>query len=216
MIRRVFNNLCFDALRSAFYHTERAAFFRNVNRGLLFSAIFFGASAAAKAAGLVNLNGVWLDLLVVFIAALLTVCGFEARAADHAALQARCYEILAEIDSGRPLSKAAMDKGSAKLMELSGQEATAMRAVNALAYNKALEAFASNDDELRMYRRRVRWWHLMFRHVCAFHTAEFPARVRTLVEPKPSGPPCTPTTPVQVSRIPDADKESKRSTRLIR
>ena len=164
----------FDALRNAIYHTERKAFFDLIYKSLSCIVIVLGASVVGKIADLIHTNEVWIGFFVVVFATLQLVFDFGSRARAHEYLQKRYFEFLAEMDDANLGDATILARWSAKLLIISGEEPMPMRALDALAYNKALSAIYDNDDVIRNHRIRVSWWQRRLRHFFAFHSAEFP------------------------------------------
>jgi hypothetical protein len=167
----VFKDLRFDALRNAIYHTERRSFFDLVNRLINFSVIALGASVAGKVANLFHFPGLWLELSVVLVAAAQLVFDFGSRARIHEFLQKRYYEILSEMEADN--SKQRESIWAAKLMNIAADEPMAMRALDALAYNKAVDATISDPKNIAECRLHVSWYQRRLRHIVAFQGAQF-------------------------------------------
>ena len=161
----------FDALRNAIYHTERRFFFDLINRLINFMVIALGASVAGKAAGQLNFPELWLELSVVIVATAQLVFDFGSRARTHEFLQKRYYELLAEMETGD--SEAKRKQWGEKLMTIAADEPMAMRALDALAYNKAVDATISDPQRVAECRLRVPWWHRRLRHFIAFQGAKY-------------------------------------------
>lgn len=172
----IFQNPRFDALRSALYHAERYRFFDCWNRIFNFVVILLGAGAAAKVARLVNLNDIWIELGIVVMATLQLVFDFGGMARVHEFLRRRHYEVLAEIEQSKNVDEEA-HKWSAKLIALTADEPMGMRALEAIAYNKAVDALIP-ASERAPYRQEIQWWHRLLRHFWAFQSTEFgPKRI---------------------------------------
>jgi len=168
----VFQNPKFDALRSALYHTERQRFLDSLNRWFNFAIIILGATAAAKWAKLENFEDAWLELAIVLIATIQLVFDFGGSARLHEFLQMRHYEVLAEMEGEDPADEVTLRKWSAKLVTLSSSEPMTMRALDAIAYNKALDAVLDGEEKYK-YRQHVTWWQVRLRHFWAFQSTDF-------------------------------------------
>lgn len=171
----VFQNPRFDALRSALYHTERRKFFDFLNRLVNFVIVLLGAGAAAKWAKLVHLEDVWIELAIVVFATAQLVFDFGGSARVHEFLQRRLYELLAEIEGSDGYDPAAMRKWSSKLLTITADEPMTMRALDAIAYNKALDAIVPADEKYK-FRQVVAWWQARLRHFVAFQAVDFSPR----------------------------------------
>lgn len=161
----------FHALRNALYHTERRKFFDFSNRLLSFAIVVLGAGAAVKSAHLLHVGDTWLEIAVVVLATAQLVFDFGGLARDHQYLQRRYYELLSEMerDSAGNVEEA---EWSARLLMLAGEEPMTMRAVDAIAYNKAVDAIYQGAEK-RRYRQAIRWYHVRLRNVWAFQSTDF-------------------------------------------
>jgi hypothetical protein len=160
----------FNALRCAIYHTERRNFFDLSNRCLNFLVIIFGAGVAGKAATLFNIEGLWLEFGVLVFATAQLAFDLGYRARTHEFLQKKYFEMLAEMElEPSPDQK----KWEAKLFVIASDEPMPMRALDALAYNAALDATTSDIDIKRANRLRVPFIHRLLRHFVAFHAHEY-------------------------------------------
>src|SRR5947209_4224914 len=170
----IFKNPRFDALRNALYHTERKTFLDLINRSLNLIVILLGAGVAGKAAKLIHIEENWLELGVVLFATVQLVFDLGGRARDHQFLQRRYYDLLSEMENQNLDDEDTTRKWSAKLITISADEPMPMRALDAIAYNKTLEATFGDDPEaLRLHRQRVSFLQMRLRHVFAFQSALF-------------------------------------------
>ena len=171
----IFRDPRFDALRNALYHTERRNFLDFSNRLLNFVVIVLGASVAGKAAGLFSIQEHWLELSVVLFATMQLVFDFGGRARSHEFLQRRYYyELLSEMESENLDNEKTKRKWSVKLLTIAGDEPMPMRALDAIAYNKALAATCDDLVFVWNNRQHVTFVQIRLRHIFAFHSAQFP------------------------------------------
>ena len=162
----------FDALRNAIYHTERCQFFAFANRCLSFLVILFSAGIAAKWARHVHLDDTWIELAVVAAATIQLVFDFGGASKTHEFLQRRYYELVAEMEGQDLADEAARRSWSAKIFTIAAEEPMTMRALDAIAYNKALDAMYAPEDKAK-YRQRVSNWQYCCRHFFAYQDADF-------------------------------------------
>jgi len=174
MAELIFKDPRFDALRNAIYHAERRSFFDILNKGLNFLVIICGAAVAGKAAHLVHAQELTLEMGVLLFATIQLVFDFGSRARDHDYLQRRYYEMLGQMERDSDDSAEAYRARSAELLTIAADEPMPMRALDALAYNKALSAVVTDPDVVAAYRQHVTWWQKRCRHLFAFHSAAFP------------------------------------------
>jgi hypothetical protein len=110
----------------------------------------------------------------VLVATIQLVFDFGGRASTHIFLQKRYYDLLADMEVERNAnSTEAKKRWSAKLLTIAGDEPIPMRALDALAYNAALDAWTSDPEELKEHRLYVPWLYRRLRHVIAFQGTQF-------------------------------------------
>jgi len=173
MAELIFIDPRFDALRNAIYHTDRRNFLDLLNRILNFIVIILGAGVAAKAANQFNFAEWWLEFGVIFVATSQLVFDFGSRARTHEFLQKRYYEMLSEMETDTAEPGDFGRKWSAKLLTVAADEPITMRAIDALAYNQAVDARTSDVAEAQRNRLHVSWFQRRLRHIIAFQAAEF-------------------------------------------
>lgn len=174
MSEPIFRDPKFDALRNAIYHTERSKFFNLLSRSLNFIVIVLGAAAVGKItahyAGFDN----WIELGIVVFATVQLVFDFGGRAGTHAFLQKRYYDVLADMEMNSDVDSPKVRKRwSAKLLTIAGDEPIIMRALDALAYNSALDAWTDDPKLLSANRLHVPWWQRRLRNLIAFQGTQF-------------------------------------------
>jgi hypothetical protein len=102
------------------------------------------------------------------IAALQLVGDFGVAARNHAYLQRKCYELLANVEQMMPPDEAGILALRAKLTTLYGEEPPPMRALDAVAYNAACESTGREDGRLR-----IGVLQSIFRHFYPFNGTQF-------------------------------------------
>jgi hypothetical protein len=173
MATLVFKNPRFDALRNAIYHTSRGRFLDSLNRFLNFIVIVLGATAVSKIAGNFEFKEAWVELGVVIFATVQLVFDFGGRSSVHLYLQKRYYELLTEMETGKTDTDAEKRRWSAKLLTIAADEPLPMRALDAIAYNTALDSLIEDPDEVATYRLHVSWWQRRLRHIWPFQGSQF-------------------------------------------
>jgi hypothetical protein len=160
----------FDALRNAIYHVARRNFFDLLNRLLNFIVILLGAGVAGKVMKLFSLDEAWLEFAVLIFATAQLAFDFGYRARTHEFLQKEYNRLLAEIElDPRPSAK----RYNARLFSIAGHEPMPLRALDALAYNAAVDATIGDPTEKRQHRLWVPRRHRWLRHFIAFHAYEY-------------------------------------------
>jgi hypothetical protein len=165
-------DLRFDLLRAAKYHADRAAFLKTVNALALGIIILFGTGVGQKFAGQLGVNALWLELPAIGLGTLQMIGRWEISAAHHVASARSCYEFLAEIEAGRLSDKEYRILCSKFIVR--AETKTTMRAADALAHNLAVDALAPNEHDRLRFKREMKWYHIVFRHLFVFHNANFP------------------------------------------
>jgi hypothetical protein len=160
----------FDALRLCIYHTTRRDHYDWLNRALNFIVIVLGAGVAVKVASELHIKELWFELaLVVFATAQLSF-DYGSKARTHEFLQRKYAEMLADMELEADPDPA---KWNSKLDTIAGEEPMPMRALDALAYNSAVDATIGDPKEKIKYRIRVPFCHRLLRHVLAREGYEY-------------------------------------------
>ena len=163
----------FDALRNAIYHTARREFFDRVNKLMNFFVIVLGAAIIGKVGHGYGLTEDGLAFVVTIVATIQLVWDLSARARDHQFLQRRFYEVLSDIEKkGAAALPADFD---AVLLSLYGEEGPQMRALDAIAFN------AASDSLGRSETLEVTWFQSVTRHLIAHYGASFAPKIKASI-----------------------------------
>jgi hypothetical protein len=160
----------FDALRNAIYHSARKTFYDSLNRILNFLVIILGAGVAGKASELFHIKELWLEFGVLLFATLQLTFDFGYKARTHEFLQRKYNEMLAEIELDPTPDPA---KWQSKLYTIASDEPMPMRALDALAYNAAVDATIADPVVKQAHRIRVPLFHRLLRHFFAREGYEY-------------------------------------------
>jgi hypothetical protein len=141
--------LRFEATVNGRYHTSRQGWYEFCHRWCMFVVVMFGAGAVAEAAGS-GFHYSWAFAVISTGAGTLDlVFDFSAKAAQHARLQEKSYEIIAEIEQSIEDPAVVCRRGWAAMARIWAQEPKTMRVVQALAYNDTKEGTEKDvQDEL--------------------------------------------------------------------
>lgn len=157
------DDLRFDVLRNAAYHGARQAWFGGLHRATMFVTALAG-TAAVGAALANNSRMALLPGLVTAVAAMLDlVFRWSERAAVHARLRERVFNLLADVEEADGTPEA-LRRAAAAMTRLYGEEPVTMCAVDALAQNAAKAATTRDLDPLDLIvvpRREYYARHLM-------------------------------------------------------
>jgi alkylation response protein AidB-like acyl-CoA dehydrogenase len=159
----------FDALRNAIYHSSRRGFFETVNRMLNFFIIGGGTAAVADIGDSWGIDPAWFAAVAALGGVLQLVFDFGGRARTHEFLQRRFYELAAEIAESQAPTEDQIRAWDGDLNRLYAEEPPPMRALDAIAYNAAVDALGRGADK----RIPLRWWHSLLRHFWPFNEKAF-------------------------------------------
>jgi hypothetical protein len=169
----IFKDPQFDALRNAIYHTARGRFLDALNRFVNFSVIILGATAVSKIADQYKVGDNWIELAIVVIATGQLVFDFGGRASVHLYLQKRYYELLSELETSDIDDQEGRKLWSAKLLTIAADKPLPMRALDAIAYNSALDSLVDDPEKLAKYRLYISPLKRWLAQVCAFQGSQF-------------------------------------------
>jgi hypothetical protein len=157
-------DLRFEATVNGRYHTSRQGWYDFMHKCCMFVVVIFGTGAVAEAVG-PGARYSWIFAFISTIAGTMDlVFDFSAKAAQHARLQEKSYEILAEIEQSTDDATAICRRGWAAMTRIWAQEPKIMRAVQALAYNDTKEGTEKNPQGLISVPTKAR----LFKHVWPF------------------------------------------------
>ena len=154
----------FNCIRNAAYHEDREHYYASVHRWLMFIVVALGTLSIG--ASLAHEN-IWASLgtLIAVLAGLFDVVwNVDGLAREHSILRRRCYDLLARMEAGEPL-----DVLQAAFARVVADEPPAMHAVNALAFNAAVDALGRPKDQKYVLTRR----QIFFRHIFRYRPNEF-------------------------------------------
>jgi hypothetical protein len=154
--------LRFEATVNGRYHTSRQGWYEGMHRLCMFVVVLGGTAAFADAAG----HGrFWFALIPTVAGTIDLVFDFTGKAAQHARLQERSYEIVAEIELATEPPEILCRRGFAEIARICAQESKTMRVVHALAYNDTKEGTQADvTEDLLVFP----WWAGLTRHLHAY------------------------------------------------
>jgi hypothetical protein len=165
------SHISFDALRNAIYHSARRGFLDTLNRVMNFIVVAAGASAIGDLGRFLHVDsGSKVLVAVATLAGLLQlVFDFAGLARTHEFLQKRFYELVAEISETGSPTDADCARWDAMLNRLYAEEKPPMRALDAVAYNAAVDALGRGAAA----RIPVSWWQSLLRQLWPFNGTAF-------------------------------------------
>jgi hypothetical protein len=160
----------FNALRNAIYHSSRRRFFELLSRFLSFLIVVSGTAAVAQ---LRILEARYMAALAATIGAIQLVFDFNGRARLHEKLQVKYYDLIATIDGVPNPAETDIAKWQASLWQIYADEPPPMRALDAIAYNAACADLGFEPKA----HLKVQPWHWFFCQIYSLPHATFPKNV---------------------------------------
>lgn len=141
--------LRFNALRNALYHTARRRFLERLGRLFNFIVILLGAAAVGDFVSFLSIPHPQqaIGLVVAFVGALQLVFDFGRQARDHQVLQRDYYTLLADMDRVTVPTDEKLAEWRGKLTVINADEPPVLRAIDAKAYNDAVDAMEFDRGE---------------------------------------------------------------------
>jgi hypothetical protein len=155
----------FSCIRNAAYHEDREHHFALMHRVFMFIVVAVGT--ASIGASLVKENK-WATAgtAVAVLAGLFDLLwDVDGMARLHSSLRRRCYDLLARLEASEPIESI-----KAEFIRTVADEPPAFNAVDALAFNRAVDAMGRPKEQ----KYRLEPWQIFFRHWRRFRPNEFP------------------------------------------
>lgn len=134
------DNIYFNVLRNALYHTARRKSLERLNRIFNFLVIILGAAAMGDVLDTVGIAFYWPAFLVTLIGSAQLVFDFGGASRDHRDLQREYYNLLAEIEEQTEPKAEFIAEWRGRMFRITANEPPTLRAVDAKAFNDALDA----------------------------------------------------------------------------
>jgi hypothetical protein len=150
-------NIRFNVLRNALYHTARRRALERWNRTFNFLIVVLGAAAVGDMLSKFGMDQTFVGLAVAVIGALQLVFDFGRQARDHQSLQRDYYALLADIAAEVDESDIKLAEWYSRMIRITGDEPPNLRALDARAYNDAADAMELPRDE-RLYVPLLHRW----------------------------------------------------------
>ena len=166
-----FDDVKFHLVNGAIYHGARMHFLDRLHRWMMFAIIAFGAATMAAVSRPFGISPEWLALISTLIGAANIAFSFSVRARDHDYNRRRCYELLARLTEGRA-DPNMPTRIHCEMLRLTASEAPPLRALDAIAYNAALDGLGRDKTD----RIPIRWYESLLRHLYPFNGTDFAGR----------------------------------------
>lgn len=157
-------NIRFNVLRNALYHTARRRKFERRSRWLNFGVIVAGASAMGGVLDILGGPPIVAAAAATLFGTIQLVFDPAGSARDHQALQRDYYGLLADIEAVLDPTDEQCVGWYSRMVRITGDETPTMRAVDAKAYNDAIDALEMGEA-LRLH---IPLWQRPFQHFFAF------------------------------------------------
>lgn len=163
------SQLRFDVLRNALYHAARRRWFEVLARLLNFTVVIAGAATLSEIVPTqwIPLQKTLASLTTLTAGTIQLVYDFAVQGIKHEHLQRRYYELLSEIDRFAAPSEEDMRKWQSKMVSIYGDEPPTMRALDATAYNDAVDSLGYGN------RLKISRSQSVFRHILSYQHASF-------------------------------------------
>ncbi|WP_428700177.1 hypothetical protein [Stappia sp.] len=164
------DNIRFNVLRNALYHTARRMHFERLNRMFNFAVVILGAGAMGDVFARIGVDLIWIGAAIAAIGALQLVLDFGRMARDHQQLQRDYYHLLAEIESAASDDPKLCAEWYAQMIRITADEPPVLRALDAKAFNDALDA---TEIYPRSERLVLKPRHMLLGWLFAFEGSDF-------------------------------------------
>lgn len=157
-----------NVLRNALYHAARQQHFSNLNRAVMFLVVLTGT------AGVTSFTKHWigskaLGAITALLAAMDLALDLRGKADLHSRLRSNYYELLANIKRTSDIKEKSVRDWHSRMILITSEEPPEFRAIDAMAYNEALDALGRDHS----YRGKVPFSHRLFGHWCAFRGHDY-------------------------------------------
>jgi hypothetical protein len=139
-----------NVLRNALYHTARRRSLERTNRVFNFVIILAGTAVVSQIATALPNGNVIAGVVVSTIGALQLVFDYGRQARDHQQLQRDYYHLLADIEREESPDSKMLAEWQARQMQITADEPPTLRAIDAKAYNDAIDATETFDEGERL------------------------------------------------------------------
>ena len=140
-------NLRFNTVRNALYHTARRRSYEFWARCFNFLVIILGTAAASDFLQRFGIEMVYPSIAVAIVGAVQLVFDPSGRARTHQVLQRDYYRLLAEIEMKHVCEEDDLARWRGELARIAADEPPVLRAIDAKAYNDALDALGTYNGE---------------------------------------------------------------------
>ncbi|ESY48980.1 hypothetical protein X745_27785 [Mesorhizobium sp. LNJC374B00] len=135
------------------------------NRIFNFAVVVLGTAASGGIITYVGFNPIWPAAAVAVVGAAQLVFDFGRSARDHQSLQKEYYNLLADVEAVVIPNDEQIATWNSRMTRIAGDEPPTLRALDAKAYNDALDALEFDRGE----RLKVPFFHWLLGGIFAFN-----------------------------------------------
>jgi hypothetical protein len=155
----------FRCTRNAAYHEDMEAFYARMHRFFMFIVVVVGTASIGASLAKENEYATLGTALAVLAGLIDLLWDVDGMARLHSTLRRRCFDLLARLEANENL-----DGIRAEFVRVIADEPPAMHAVNALAFNAAVDALGRPKDQ----KYKLLPYQMLFRHWIRFQPNDFP------------------------------------------
>ncbi len=155
----------FKCIRNAAYHEDWERFYARCHRILMSIVVIVGTFAIGSSLTAENLLATYGTAIAVLAGLIDVLWNIDGLARLHSDLRRRSYDLLARLEAGEPIERIGVD-----FIRLVAAEPPPMHAVNALAFNAAVDALGRPPGQKYVLKTWQRW----LRHWYPFRPNQFP------------------------------------------
>ncbi len=155
----------FTCIRNATYHEDRASHFAFMHRVFMFLVVAVGTASIGASISHENFWATAGTAVAVLAGLFDLLWNVDGMARLHSGLRSRCYDLLARLEAGE--SPATI---RTELLRIVGEEPPAMYAVDAIAFNRAVDAMGRDQGQ----KYQLKDWQVFLRNCWRFRPNQFP------------------------------------------
>lgn len=163
-------NIRFNVLRNALYHTSRRRSFERWNRFFNFLVVVLGAAGVGNLLGRFGIGQAEIGVAVALVGAAQLVFDFAGASRTHQALQRDYYNLLGDIEEELEPTAEQLAIWYGKMVRIAGDEPPVLRALDAKAYNDAMGAMEYYPAGDRLH---LPWYHRLLGRMLSYDGYNF-------------------------------------------
>jgi hypothetical protein len=154
----------FGCTRNAAYHEDMESFYAKWHRFLMFVVVVVGTLSAGASLARDSRTATIGTAIAVLAGLTDLLWNVDGMARLHSTLRRRCFDLLARLEADESLAGI-----KAEFVRIVADEPPGLNAVNALAFNAAVDALGRPPDQ----KYKLNWWQSTLRHWIRFQPNQF-------------------------------------------